>query len=206
VRALLALSCVAVALTAVAHGAATPGGYRTHTVPGYGISLSLPSSWRAVDSHHVLTAAQVQALAKDNPELVGALSAIRNRSSPIKFFAFDPIPTRRFATNVNVVVEPVAVKIGFDDYAKALVAELSSLSSISGLRATRTRLPAGEAVRVSYRLRFRANGRTFTTATLQYAFLRAMRSIVFTYTTLPELQPLYASVFARSATSIAFSG
>jgi len=204
-RALLLFALVpALIVSAVALGVAQT--YRVHTVAGYGISLSLPSSWKAVDSRHLLTRAQLQATAKDNPELVGALAAISNPNSPVKFFAFDPLATGNFATNANVVVIPIPRAISFDAFQKALVAELTGLSTVSGLKVTRTTLPAGRAVRASYRLRIATGGRSFQTATLQYGFLRGSRGYVVTYTTLPSLQSLYANVFATSAASIRFSG
>ena len=106
---------------------------------------------------------------------------------------------------MNVVVVSIGSGITFDAYAKALAAEISSLSSASNMVVSRVTLPAGPAVRVSYRLRFTRGGTTRQTSTLQYGFLRnGAQSVVFTYTTLPQLQPVYAAVFATSASSIRF--
>ena len=204
-RARLGLCLVVAALASAGAGLAAQPPYRVNAVPGYGISLSLPVPWKAVDSAHVLTAAQAAALDRDNPELAGALSEISKPNSPIKFFAFDPMTRLAFATNVNVVVVPIPGRVSFDTYAKALVGEVTGLSTVSRLSSKRVKLPAGQAVRVSYRIRFVAGGKTRQAATLQYAFLRnGTQSVVFTYTTLPELQTLYSRVFAASASSIRF--
>jgi hypothetical protein len=205
VRARIGLCLVIAAFVSTATGLAAQRAYRVHTISGYGISLSLPSAWKALDSKHVLTPAQLQQLEQENPELAGALSAMTKPNPPVKFFAFDPVTRQDFATNVNVVVVPLASKVTFDRYAKAIASEIGSLSSVSNVSVSRVKLPAGRAVRISYRVRFTTGGKTRQTATLQYGFLpNAMYSVVFTYTTLPQLQSRYAPVFASSAKSIRF--
>jgi hypothetical protein len=189
---------------AAAPAAAERSAYRPHRVPGYGISLLLPSSWKALDWRDVLTDAELKALARDNPDLVGSIAAMQQPNSPVKFFAFDPTPARGFATNANVVVLPVSAKVTFERYASLLTSEVSSLKGVSRLRVARARLPAGASVRLSYRLRFRSAGRTLTVSTLQYAFQRPSRSVVVTFTTLPGLEALYTPVFSTSARSIRF--
>ena len=83
--------CLVLAVLAVSGSAlAAQRAFHVHGVPGYGISLSLPSGWRTVDSKHVLSPAQLQELEQENPELAGPLSAMSRPSSPVKFFAFDP--------------------------------------------------------------------------------------------------------------------
>jgi hypothetical protein len=205
VRTAISLCLILAALAGTASGLAAQRAYRVHTIPGHGIRLSLPSAWKALDSKHVLTPAQLKQLERDNSELARPLSAMSKPNSPVKFFAFDPVARQTFATNVNVVVVPIASTISFGRYAKAIVSEIRSLSSVSHVAVSRVRLPAGRSVRVSYRLRFTSGGKTHQAATLQYGFLRSGRqSVVFTYTTLPQLQSIYAPVFASSAKSIRF--
>ena len=57
----------------------------------------------------------------------------------------------------------------------------------------------------SYRLSVSVKGRLISVLTLQYGFLHAGRSVVFTYTTLPASARFYSGVFAASAQSIRFS-
>ena len=105
-----------------------------------------------------------------------------------------------------MVVVTLSQALSFDTFAKALSSEIRNVSSVSSLTVTRIPLPAGPAVRLSYRLRFTSVGQTRQTATLQYGFLRnGIQSVVFTYTTLPQLQKLYARVFAASPASIRFA-
>jgi hypothetical protein len=200
-RRVFPLLVAALALTSVAVAAS----YRTYTVPAASVSFQLPASWKVIDAKHVLTAAQIASLSKDNPELSGSLSQVNKPNSAVKFFGFDPAIAGGFATNVNVVSVGIGQTIDFATYAQALQREISSLSSVSNLSATRVKLPGGEAVRLSYNLRFVSHGTVGHTATLQYGFLRnGNRSVVFTYTTLPAEASAYAGVFATSARSIRF--
>jgi hypothetical protein len=205
VQARILLAVVVSALAGSAPGVAAERSSHVYTVPGQRIEVALPSSWKVVDAKHVLTSAQLLALEQENPELGSALSAISQPGSPVKFFAFDPVTRHQFATNVNVVVSPIGQKINFDLYASALASEIRSLSSVSQLKSARVTLPGGPAVRLSYRLDFTVRGKRIQVATLQYGFLRGgTRSVVFTYTTLPQLQSRYAALFSASASSISF--
>jgi hypothetical protein len=201
VQARIVLSLVAAAL-ALAPAADPAGGSRTYAVPGTAIRLSLPAPWKVVDAAHVLGSAEIAKLEQENPELGPALAAANQPTSPVKFFAFDPLTHRQFATNANVIVAPIPAGLTFDTYASALAAEIGTLSSVSRLVTSRVTLPAGRALRLSYRLRFTAGNRTIQVATLQYAFLHGAQGVVFTYTTLPQLQQAYAASFAASARSI----
>jgi len=192
------------ALAAAAPGLATTRSSHVYSISG-GISLGLPSSWKPVDAQHLLDSAALQKLEQENPELGRLIAAATNPSSPVKFFAFDPVVRQRFATNVNVVVEPIPTTVTFDLYAAALAAEIRSLHAVSQLRTRRVTLPGGPALRLNYRIRIAAGGRSFHTSTLQYAFLRGgTQSVVVTYTTLPQLQSRYAATFSTSANSIRF--
>jgi hypothetical protein len=142
---------------------------------------------------------------QENPELGDLIAAVNDPSSPVKFFAFDPAVRLQFATNLNVVVAPLPTKVTFAVFANAVAAQLRAIQVVSQLRTRRVALPSGPALRLTYRIRVTANGRSFQTATLQYAFLRGGdESVVFTYTTLPPLQAHYAATFAASAGSIRF--
>jgi hypothetical protein len=197
-RVLLAILAAALAASP-AHASALT---RVYTIPGYGIRVALPSPWKAIDANHLLSGVQLQELERDNPELAGALSLMAKPGSPIKLFAYDPNRRKLFATNLNVVVTSVPASIGFAAYASALEQQIRMLSSVSRVNVSQVALPGGRAVRLSYRLRFVVAGKPLLIATLQYAFLHAGQSVVFTYTTLPQLQPTYASTFTASARSI----
>src|SRR5262245_6607721 len=146
---------------AVAAGAASAavGSYHRHQIPGYGVSLSLPSSWKTVNYRQILKPGVLQALARDNPELAGSLAQMAQPNAPIKFFAYDPQVAGGFATNVNIVIASVPGSVTFAQYEQVLINELRGISSISGLQERAVRLPGGRAVRVTYRLRVNLKGR-----------------------------------------------
>ena len=200
-RRLAAITCAALFLFA---GAADAGHStdRRHTVPGYGISLSLPSSWKGLtpqQARKLLNGAE--SVAKDNPELAGAIAQLLQPKSPMKFFAFDPILFQRFATNVNILVNPLAPGIHIDDYEREIVSALRSLP-ISNLQSAKVRLPGGEAVRFTYNLKLKQSA---AVAATQYAFLRPTSEVVVTYTTLPQTVRIYRPIFSASARSIRFA-
>jgi len=199
--AILGAAIVLVAGTASAAG----GPFHRHAIPGYGTSIALPSSWKTVDYRQVLKTGDLDQLARDNPELAGSFAAMAQPDSPIKLFAYDPQVAKGFATNANVVVVPLGGPVGFTEYERQLVGELRTLSSVSKLRSSTVRLPAGRAVRLSYRLGVNAHGRVLSVQTLQYALLNGRRSVVVTYSTLPAAARFYSGVFTTSARSIRFS-
>lgn len=166
------------------------------------MSLAVPASWVATDKG--VSPAVIDELARQNPKLAPFLRGAADPSSPVKFIALDSKVRGGFATNVNVVVVPLANGITFDQYGRALAAEVKS--AIGSQKLEQAVVPVGGALAIRLRYRLRLTfGRTFTVQTLQYAFLRPGRSVVVTYTTLPRLSSGYAATFRRSATSIRFS-
>jgi hypothetical protein len=67
-----------------------------------------------------------------------------------------------------------------------------------------TKLPAGKAVRLTYRARFNVGGKRLVTAMTQYALVNRGAAVILTYTTLPKLEKHYRATFDRSARSLRF--
>src|SRR6266508_3019951 len=57
-------------------GSAAIGSFHRYSIPGYGTSLALPSSWKTINYRQVLTPGALQELARENPELAGSLAAM----------------------------------------------------------------------------------------------------------------------------------
>ena len=193
----LLLGALAVSLVATA-GAADR--FKRHAVRGQGVSLAVPGSWVAVDA--ALPAAAIERLARENPKLAPYLGQLSGPSSAAKFLALDPAVQGGFATNVNVVVAPIP-SVSFEVYRAALVQEIRSILGSTKVDHRPVTIAGARGVRLSYPFRLTV-GRTYTVSTLQYAFPRAGKSVVVTYTTLPRLKSRYAQTFARSAASIRF--
>jgi hypothetical protein len=66
------------------------------------------------------------------------------------------------------------------------------------------KLPAGKALRLTYRARFNVGGKRLVTAMTQYALVNRGAAIILTYTTLPKLAKGYRATFDRSARSLRF--
>jgi hypothetical protein len=175
--------------------------YKRHPVPGEGMSLAVPASWKTVDAN--LPPATLREFERQNPRLAPYIRQLMGPNSPARFLAFDPALRGGFATNVNVVAVPVP-NVTFAQYRAALVGEIRSIVGSEPIDARTVTVGGRRALRLAYRLRITAGTRT-TVQTLQYAFQRPGRSVVVTYTTLPSLKSRYASTFTRSAASIRFS-
>jgi hypothetical protein len=199
-RVVLALVAGVVVASLVGTAAAAER-YKRHTVRGQGVSLAVPASWVAVDAQ--LPAAEIARLRRNNPKLAPYLGQLSGPNSAAKFLALDPAVQGGFATNANVVVAPIP-SVTFDMYRSAIVREIQSIVGSAEVDHRPVTIAGVRGVRLSYPFRITV-GRTYTVATLQYAFPRPAASVVVTYTTLPRLKSRYAPTFARSAASIRFS-
>jgi hypothetical protein len=199
-RPLLALLALLVAASVVGSAAAAER-FKRHTVPNQGLSLAVPASWVAVDAS--LPASAIDRLSRQNPKLAPYLGQLSGPGSAAKFLALDPAVRNGFATNVNVVVAPIP-SVPFEVFRSAIVREIRSLVGSAKIDERVVTIDGVRGVRLSYPFRITV-GRTYTVSTLQYAFPRAGKSIVVTYTTLPSVKTRYAPTFARSAASIRFS-
>ncbi len=174
-----------------------------HPIPTAGVSLATPSSWRAVDSRSVLTSKGVKALVAENPQLAALIQKVAGASSPVKFLAFDPKVSDRFATNVNVVVTPLPASVTFALLAAAIPAELQKVPGLASKITTSTvKLPIGPTLVASYRLAIVNGGKKQIVQTLQYIFLRHSLNIVVTFSTTPSQSARRAATFKAIATSI----
>jgi len=162
-------------------------------------SIGVPETW------HVTTSTQMQKasfkrFADQNPAFAAYAGAVARKNSPFKFFAYDPVVRKRFATNLNVMVTPVSAGVTPEKYKRSALAEAKSIAD-SRLDSSEVDLPAGKALRIEYRARFLLNGRRKAIVTTQYALLLDNTSYVLTYTTLPALRSDYADWFKLSAES-----
>jgi hypothetical protein len=165
-------------------------------------SLGVPKSWTAVTREELHQTGAIERFSKDNPAVAPVLDGILRSGSPMKFIALDPAARQGFITNVNVVVQDVPDDMELADLARSSSADLRSLGVVRGLRTGMVSLPAGQAVKITYRMQLRYGSATRSVATLQYALIADGRSYVVTYSTLPSLEQQYASVFADSAESL----
>jgi hypothetical protein len=162
-------------------------------------SIGVPETWHATTSTQ-MRKASFKRFANQNPTFAAFADAVGKKNSPFKFFAYDPVVRKRFATNLNVVVKPVRESVTPEKYERSALAEAKQIA-ISKVNSSEVGLPAGKALRVEYRARFVIDGRKKAISTTQYAFLLDKTSYVLTYTTLPALRDDFADLFKLSAES-----
>ena len=107
---------------------------------------------------------------------------------------------------MNVVVAAPSPGVTLAQLATAYKRQLKTLvPSLKGPVATSiVSLPAGKALRASYRLGFAFNGRTLTVQSLQYPVLRPDKSLVITFSTLPAQAAVRGATFTSIARSLRF--
>ena len=162
-------------------------------------SIGVPETWHATTSTQ-MKKTSFKTFADQNPAFAAYAGAVAKKNSPFKFFAYDPVVRKHFATNLNVMVTPVPEGVTPEKYKRSALAEAKSIAD-SRLDSSEVDLPAGKALRIEYRARFLLNGRRKAIATTQYALLLDSKSYVLTYTTLPTLRSDYADWFKLSAES-----
>jgi hypothetical protein len=162
-------------------------------------SIGVPETWHATTSSQ-MQKTSFKRFADQNPGFAAYAGAVAKKNSPFKFFAFDPVVRKRFATNLNVIVTPVPEGVTSEKYKRSALAEAKAIAN-SRLHSSEVDLPAGKALRIEYRARFLLNGRRKAVATTQYALLLDSKRYVLTYTTLPALRRDYAHLFEQSAES-----
>jgi hypothetical protein len=175
-------------------------GLTTFEVASAGFSVAVPHSWEAVTADASPESDSLEAVLEKAPTLQPSVEALREPGSVLKFVAFDPEVREEFATNFTVVVEQLAAGVTFEKYASTLITQLELVPVVVGdVERADLELPAGEAVRASYRLKLTAAGRTTIVSTLQYALVADRAAYTLTYTTLPDLAGDYEAAFEDSA-------
>lgn len=118
------------------------------------------------------------------------------KNSVVKFAAAVTTAENGAYTNVNVGVAPGRGTKTFAAWTKVLKADVSTIALPATLKTSTVKLPAGTAVKLSYKLKGDDGS---DVATLQYAIDAGSKSYILTYTTSPSLSSKYAPVFAASA-------
>jgi hypothetical protein len=190
------------AIVAAPAGAQPDTRWIRHQGPGF--SVDLPSTWADATKDRARLLRKTRALAGDDARLasiIDNLMAAGDANVAVKMIAFDLEPSSLrsgFATNLNVVRERTSLPL--QTWGKASLRALISMSFVvQPIWSQPVRLPAGKAIRLTYKARFALGGKRLETSITQYGLVKAGFVYVFTYTTLPRLASRYRSTFARSA-------
>lgn len=196
-------------LTAVAVPAVAQSGSTWERHQGAGFSLDLPTSWADQSTDRQRLIRELRRLAGNNPQLaamIDGLLAAGTSNVAVKMIAFDLAPAslrQGFATNLNVVAERTSLPLPLWREL-ALKSLLKVDFVVQPVWWRMVKLPAGKAVRLTYRARFTLGGKRLDTAITQYALAHSGAAIILTYTTLPKLSKAYQATFERSARSLRF--
>jgi hypothetical protein len=201
----LFVTVATLALLAVPVGAQPDATWVRHQ--GEGFSVALPSSWADQSRDRGRLVREVRRLAGDDPQLASLMDSLLEAGSSnvaVKMIAFDLAPSSLragFATNLNVVRERTTLPLAA--WRREALKMLNTMDFVvQPIWWRMVKLPAGKAVRLTYRTRFNVGGRRLDTALTQYALVENGAAYVFTYTTLPRLATGYRSMFDRSARSL----
>jgi hypothetical protein len=157
-------------------------------------SIAVPDTWRVTTSEQIHKRG-LHALLRENPALAPLIERTRS-----KFIAYDPHVRNRFAASVIVGVTSAGKRVTAGKFQRGVVARAKSLAA-SKVKASDVALPAGEAVRLTYRVHLTVHGRKRPVSAVQYALLLKKKAYVLTYVTLPSYEGEYDYIFKRSANS-----
>lgn len=180
-----------------------PEGWSSHTLTTEGFAIGLPPGWRALPAGEVDSA--LEAIRADNAELAELVESqiAGSLSSLVRFFALDvdsPTLAEDFATNANVVVEPLPEGLTFEQYVEA---NLTQLRKVPGVTISEENpsvdLPSGRAARIRSTFTLNSPSGPRQIAVTQFLVLKENRGFILSLTTTPSHEPTYRSVFEEIA-------
>jgi hypothetical protein len=174
------------------------GDLTRYEVSSAGFSIAVPKDWRTVSAEEAFTEDKLREMKADNPELAPFLDALEGPDSLVELLAFDPDVEGGFATNLNVLVEPVTIDITREQYFEATVSNVREQLG-ADVEPERLELPAGETLHLTYEQS--GNAGDGAIATVQYVLFESDTGYVLTYTTLPPRLAQNSKEFERSARS-----
>lgn len=186
---------------------AIPSSWGTYNIPAEGFRLGLPPGWKDLPAGEVDSA--MAELRKDNAELADLIESqlAGPLSTLIRFFAFDansPTLAEQFATNANVVVEPLPVGIDFKQYLDANLRQLGKVPGVTILsQDENVTLPAGRAALIKSTFTLNSPQGPRPISVSQYLMLKGTRGFILSLTTLPSHEASYRSTFEQIAQTFA---
>lgn len=198
----LLLALVLVGAPAFAAPAPPRGaGWQSFSRPAEGFSVELPPGWKAIDLSATDLQDSINQMMTASPELAEAfgdqLPAMA--ASGVKLFAVDTqtdFAKVGFATNFNVLIDTVSPQIRFEDYLEANRRQLEALEIVDKpVKAKTIQLGKHSAGLFEYRMALDPKTGSKVAITQVFA-ISPKGALVFTFTTLPQLEGEYRQVFA----------
>jgi hypothetical protein len=182
----------------------TPEGFTVRAVPDPGFAIAVPKSWSSIDASAALSSASVKRFERENPAAAGAVHALTQSNSPMKFVAVDP-RGREFATNVNILVSRIPPDASFEQWTAAETAQIAALKPTRLTKGT-VELAAGRAYRLAYHAQLRIRGTLRNLAIHQYMVKRGPSLYVVTFTTEARAEERFRETFEEAARTFTITG
>jgi hypothetical protein len=183
--------------------AVLPAGWTTQELTADGFRLGLPPEWQKVAPGDI--DASLETLRKDNPELAEMIEGqvAGSLNELVRFFAFDtrsPTLAQEFATNINVVVEPLPSGIDFAQYLEANLSQLRQVPTVTvTLEDDDLAMPGGRSALISSLFTLNSSGGGQEIAVRQYLFLKGGRGFILSMTTTPGHASTYKPLWEQIA-------
>ncbi|HKP51968.1 MAG TPA: hypothetical protein VJ183_04870 [Chloroflexia bacterium] len=183
-------------------------GWTRHVQAEDGFSIALAPYWDKVDLDPSLLESTLDQLKDSNPKIGQLLSKQVTSlvSSGVKFWAFDQggnVEITGFATNLNVIVQPLPSAMSLDDFVKETISQVDQFKQMLAGPVTHQRvtLSSGDAEKIVYHMRISVPGvsEAIQTTTTQYAVVDGARAYILTFSALAVEADKYASTFAKMA-------
>jgi hypothetical protein len=194
-----------------APGGGVIGGTGTVSVPDVGLTLTLPDGWQAVP----LTADGLAAILDTLPpgsqvaEILGQQGGSLALAG-VRLWAFDVDAAQRgdpFAANLNVIAQPAPAGLTIDLLGSLAEVQLQALEGTSDVEVESIDLPAGPAVRATYRLQQAlADGTTADVVGRQYYLVGGERLLILTCSGATTDAAALEATFDATARSIDLDG
>jgi hypothetical protein len=182
-------------------------GWKRYERPADGFAITLPPEWQSIDLDPATFESAINVLKEKNPQFGNQLQGQISRLITLgtKFSAFDLSPAsfqNNFATNLNIIVEPLPFAASLDFYTQATESQLKTLSAVQQpVVSRRVNTVAGPAQELQYHLKLVATGnQPVTTYTNQFLFVRGKSAYVVTLTTLENKEKDYTDIFEKIGT------
>lgn len=179
-----------------------------YTVPGEGISLSVPSSWRAIDYRRARSIDEIKRFVQADPDFYPPIETLTNPGSPLKFVAINPLVDfrtpegRAIRSSINILVGRASAGLTLEHYRLSLVDQIRRIVKPVRMIDDVVEIGGKQAIRIRLTQRRQVGRYTFRFNDTQYAFVRPGQTVVVTYETLTRVAGRYAAVLRASAESI----
>ncbi|MGB8643728.1 MAG: hypothetical protein WCF84_00690 [Anaerolineae bacterium] len=178
---------------------------------GWGIGV--PANWQVVEMDPARLKTTLEAIRKKNPGVAADLEE-RGKSlldSGLQFFAYDETtapPVQSFLTNVNLIIDPLALPVSLDTYVQITLSQLGKLKTLAGPVTNRQlQMAAGPAAELRYRVQVvNTNGQPLMTSITQYIVLHGPAAYVLTLSTTDAQSAGYADIFWQIGQSLYWLG